>query len=173
MPVHIALLRGINVGGKNRIAMPALREMAIGLGYTEVATYIQSGNLIVTSPAASDEIAAELRRAIAATMGVAVPVATRTATEWSGVIAANPFPVGPDEGKQLHVVFLAEPAGDSYDGIAATPPEQYAVSGREVYLWLPNGIGRSKLAAAIAHHGEPGTVRNWNTVLELAEMAAG
>lgn len=172
MPVHIALLRGINVGGKNRIAMPALREMAIGLGYTKVTTYIQSGNLILTSPASSNEIADELHRAIAATMGIEVPVVTRAATEWSGVVAANPFPVGPDEGKKLHVVFLAESAGDSYDGITTSPPEQYAVSGRELYLWLPNGIGRSKLAAAIARHGAPGTARNWNTVLELAAMAA-
>lgn len=173
MPVHIALLRGINVGGKSRIAMPSLRETATGLGYTEVATYIQSGNLVLTSPASSNEIAEELHRAIAATMGIEVPVVTRTATEWSGVIAANPFPVGPDEGKKLHVVFLAESADDSYDGITAPPPEEYAVSDREVYLWLPNGIGRSKLAAAIARHGDPGTARNWNTVLKLAEIAAG
>ncbi|MGA9596781.1 MAG: DUF1697 domain-containing protein [Acidimicrobiia bacterium] len=171
MAVHIALLRGINVGGKNRLAMSLLRTIASDLGYTDVVTYIQSGNIVLTSREASRTVAGKLEGAITATTGLDVPVIARTAAEWSTMMAANPFPVA--DGKKLHVVFLPGPAGDAYSRIdsAAHGPEDFSVSGSHVFLWLPNGIGRSKLAAAIGRAGQPGTARNWNTVVKLAQLS--
>jgi uncharacterized protein (DUF1697 family) len=173
MFTHIALLRGINVGGRARLPMAELRGIATGLGFTDVATYIQSGNLILSAPATGEEVAERLHEAIATATGLEVAVTTRTRYEWGHMIAANPFPVGTDDGKKLHVIFMARPPGDAYASVdpESYAPERYAVVGREVYLWLPNGIGRSKLAAAISRSGEPGTARNWNTVLRVAELA--
>jgi uncharacterized protein (DUF1697 family) len=171
MTVHIALLRGVNVGANNRLAMPLLRDLAVRLGYSEVAAYIQSGNLVLSSGEASHTVAAKLEDAITAETGLDVPVIARSATEWSEMMGANPFPVA--DGKKLHVLFLPRLAGGAYDRIDAADyaPEDYAVSGKHVFLWLPNGMGRSKLAAAIGRAGEPGTSRNWNTVLKLAELS--
>jgi uncharacterized protein (DUF1697 family) len=171
MTVHIALLRGINVGGRNRLAMPVLRTLATDLGYTDVSTYIQSGNIVLSSRQSSATVAAKLESAIASETGLAVPVIVRTAVEWSEMMAANPFPI--DDGRKLHVIFLPSPPGDAYDHIDAADhaPEDLAVAGRHVFLWLPNGIGRSKLAAAVGRTGQPGTARNWNTVVKLAELS--
>jgi uncharacterized protein (DUF1697 family) len=171
MAVQIALLRGINVGGKSRLAMATLREVAIDLGYTDVATYIQSGNMVLSSRAAAKTVARRLEQAISARTGLDVPVIVRTADEWSEMMASNPFPT--DDGKKLHVLFLPRAAEQTYDGIDVTDysPEGFTVSGSHVFMWLPNGIGRSKLAAVIGRTGEPGTVRNWNTVIKLAGLS--
>jgi hypothetical protein len=99
MPTHVALLRGINVGGRNRVAMADLREVVLGLGHTEVATYIQSGNVVFTSEEADTaRIAAALERAIAEPLGVQPKVIVLTRAELAQVVADNPFPDGPNPG---------------------------------------------------------------------------
>lgn len=173
----IVLLRGINVGGKNRLAMADLREIADGCGYPDASTYVQSGNLVLPGVSACLEtIESQLHRAIELRTGLELSVISRTADEWSAVIAANPFPAAASDGTSLHVIFLAAPApGALADFDAASlAPEEFVVHGREIYLLLPDAIGRSKLAAKVNRllATSPGTARNWNTVRKLAALAA-
>lgn len=173
---HIVLLRGINVGGKARIAMPALRELAQQIGFTDVATYVQSGNLVLDSPLEPAAVADAIGFALQQATGLDIGIVTRTAAEWRKVIAANPFPEAAADGKTLHVTFLSEPAGAVDVDSAAFATEAFQVVGREVYMFLPGGIGRSKLAAALeraASRDVVATTRNWNTVLALGELVEG
>ncbi len=167
----LVLLRGINVGGHHPVAMADLRAVFAGLGCREIATYIQSGNLVCTAPGLLE--AAAIARALAERFGFAIPVTLRTAAELDEVVAANPFAAQPAE--QLHVVFLDETlpaAALAALGARRSGDEQLAASGRELFLLLPHGFGRSKLAAACTGPGVPGgaTVRNWKTVLALEAM---
>lgn len=172
----IALLRGINVGGRNRLAMADLRSMADNLGFSGAATYLQSGNLILPNVAAERvDFAAALTDEIRRVCGLEVPVITRKASEWARVVADNPFPEATVDATKLHVVFLDGPATYAvhrFDG-ADYRPEELAVTESEIYLSLPNGMGRSKLAAALARvdNASAGTTRNWKTVSALAELA--
>jgi uncharacterized protein (DUF1697 family) len=167
----IALLRGVNVGGHNKLPMAQLREIATDAGFTEVRTYIQSGNLVASTlldAAAAGDLLAE---AILTATGLAVPVIVRTARQWSDVIAANPFADAADPGRHVHVVFLPAPPTEVVRTFDATAfaPEEIVVIGSEVHLHLPDGMGRSKLAVAVNRISEvaAGTARNWNTVLQL------
>ena len=177
MPRYIALLRGINVGGNRSVRMEALRKTVTAAGGTDVETYIQSGNVVLghalRSPA---KVAEALTAAISKACKFDVPVVVRTAAEWDRVIADNPFAGAAPE--HLHVFFLpAAPPADALDRIdaAAFAPERFVPAGRELYLALPNGIGRSQLVGkgmrvkALA----PATARNWRTVLRLQAMARG
>ena len=172
MTTYIALLRGINVGGNRKIHMADLRVTFAEAGCAEVASYIQSGNLVFAHPADAD-LAERLERAIEAATGFDVPVILRTAEAWEGVIDANPYP-GVDPTK-LHVAFLAEPPAPAVvAGFDSTrfAPEEFAVVGREVYLHLPDGMGRAKLPPALPLIRGVGTARNWRTVLKLAELSS-
>ena len=170
----IALLRGLNVGGHNKLPMAQLREIAADVGFTDVRTYIQSGNLVASTDLDAEAAGDLLAEAIRSATGLAVPVIVRTARQWSDVVAANPFPDAADLGRHVHVVFLPAPATEAVRAFDATvfAPEEVVVAGSEVFLHLPDGMGRSKLAVAVNRIPEvaAGTARNWNTVLQLATL---
>ena len=172
----ICLLRGINVGGHNKLPMVQLREIAASIGLVDVRTYIQSGNLVASTLGDPDAVGAALAAAVESTTGLQIPVIVRTVEQWSGLVVANPFRDAADAGKHVHVVFLPTPASPSIGAFDASAfaPEAMVVSGSEVYLHLPDGMGRSKLAIAVNRLPDvaAGTARNWNTVLQLAELAA-
>lgn len=172
MPRYIALLRGINVGGNRLIRMEDLRAMAVTAGATEIETYIQSGNLVFTHAGRSQaKVARELEVRIATATGFDVPIVLRSAAEWGRVIADNPFVDAPAD--HLHVYFVAfAPRVDALAAITAPPPERCQLVGREVYLCLPNGLGNSRLAGAVAKVGAlaGATARNWRTVQQLQSM---
>jgi uncharacterized protein (DUF1697 family) len=186
MGTHVALLRGINVGGKNKVAMADLRELVSGLGHHDVSTYIQSGNVLFTAGAADDRgtdaIAAEMTAAIAAKLGVNSQVIVITRDELDALIAAGPFPDEPNP-KCVHAVVFGAPAGpDLLDRVAAALAKSAAlgsrddarVIGRTLYVHTPDGFGRSKLAEILTRAAPKGaaagTARNWATVLKLREL---
>jgi uncharacterized protein (DUF1697 family) len=149
--------------------------VAVECGLGAVRTYIQSGNLVFTSPDPAGAVAGRLEAAIAAAGGPAPRVAVRSRPELASVMAGNPYLDKATQATQLHVAFLVEGAApaplDELD-LAAFAPEELTVRGRETYLFLPNGIGRSKLAEALARpKSTDATVRNWNTVTKLHTMA--
>ncbi len=177
----LVLLRGINVGGHRSVPMPKLRALFAEFGCTEIATYIQSGNLVCTAPAASTFHPGAIAQSLAARFGFAVPVTLRTLTELDALIAANPFAAAPPE--TVHAVFFADPIAPSLlTALEAkrSGEEQLAPhrpgggEARELFLSLPHGSGRSKLALAAVAPSVPGnpTARNWNTVLQLRTMLA-
>jgi uncharacterized protein (DUF1697 family) len=186
MPAYIALLRGINVGGHNKVAMFDLRAVAQDLGHGRVATYIQSGNLVFTSDRADPAgLADELEQEIAARLGVKAPVVVVSGAELAEVIAANPFPADASP-RTVHAVFRRDemsPEGHaavaeaSQAARAAGSRDEAVVVGRTLYLSTPDGLGRSDLAARLARSAaqSAGTARNWATVTRLAAMldAAG
>jgi uncharacterized protein (DUF1697 family) len=173
----VALLRGINVGGKHVLAMARVREAFTAAGGGEVETYIQSGNVVFSHATRSaTTLAHDLEQRLAKVAGFAVPVMLRTATEIARVLEHNPFPAA--EVDQLHVAFMrARPADNALAAIelAKFAPESCALVGRELYLRLPNGIGRSKLAVALARPtaiASSATTRNLRTVIKLHELAS-
>lgn len=176
MVTYVALLRGVNVAGTGIVPMAELRSLLSSLGHENVTTYIQSGNAVFASSRSAGEIATELEERIEAAFGVRTPVLLRTAPELAGTLASNPFlEPGADAGK-LYVVFLEHPPAPT--AIAAldldrSPPDELAVVGREVYLRLPNGAGRTKLTLDWLERrlGSRGTARNWRTVTKLLELA--
>jgi uncharacterized protein (DUF1697 family) len=177
MTAYVALLRGINLG-KRQVKMDALRSWVADAGWDDVVTYIASGNVVFRGKKrASASVAADLEERISAEAGFAIPVVVRTQAEMDAVIDAIPFPTAGAEAKTLHVVFLRDkPKKTALDAIdlPAFAPEAAALGNREVYLHLPNGMGRSKLAVALTDKTlqNLGTVRNWNTVTKLAALAA-
>ncbi|MBK9031338.1 MAG: DUF1697 domain-containing protein [Myxococcales bacterium] len=175
---HVILLRGVNVGGNNKLPMAALAALLTELGCTGVRTYIQSGNAVVDAGAAlAKRLPAALAAAISSRLGLTVPVVVRTAAELAAVTRANPFLARGADPATLHVGFLAD--APTAARIAAldhdrSPPDAFAVHGRELYLWLPNGAGKSKLTNAYFDRALATvvTVRNWNTVGKLIELSA-
>ena len=179
MMTYVALLRGINVGGRSRVVMADLRKLFEDLGHADVRTYVQSGNVIFR---AADEQPAMLERAIEAriedVMGASTTVLLRTAAEVARVASNNPYLGREDDVSKLHVTFLAaEPAPERAARLVPPPgqPEELALVGREVYLLYPNGYGRSKLTNAYIERrlGVAATNRNWNTVTKLRDLACG
>ncbi len=176
---HVALLRGINVGGKNKLPMKGLADLFAAAGATDVRTYIQSGNVVYRAGArAASRLAAAVHDAIRETYGLDIPVVTRRADELSAAVRANPFVAAGADEDLLHVMFLA--GAPPAERVAAlepdrSPPDRFAVRGREVYLLLPNGAARSKLTNAWfdTKLGAVSTGRNWRTVLTLLGMATG
>ncbi|MFD9208918.1 DUF1697 domain-containing protein [Streptomyces sioyaensis] len=178
MSRQIALLRGINVGGHNSFPKARQLELAESLGLKEVSVLLQTGNIVFADPGTPPkETARMLHDRIAADLGLTVPVVVRTRDELAAAVAANPFPAAVPEPKSLHVTFLsAVPADTSrLDALdqAAFAPDQYRLIGRELYLWCPGGIGRSKLAETVSRVrlGVTATARNWNTVTKLLALA--
>lgn len=173
--VYVALLRGINVGGKTRIGMAALRDTCASVGCEDVVTYIQSGNVVLKSRLSAEKLRAALEAAIAGEFGFNPAVMIRTAKEITAVVERNPYAGGDD--KTLHVGFLQaapDAATKKCLGAIDCAPEGLTVVGRDVYLHLPNGIGRSPLQAQMERCLRPTaiTIRNWRTVTKLAELAA-
>jgi uncharacterized protein (DUF1697 family) len=173
--IHVLLLRGINVGGRNKLAMSRLREIAEGCAFERVTTYVQSGNLVVSaSSSRSSAVADRLRRALRAEAGLDVSVVARTQKDLAAVVKANPFAKRTDDPTKLHVVFAERAVrGSALAGLdlASYAPEEARVVAGHLYLHLPDGIGRSRLAADLARRGPEGTARNWRTVTKLLEIA--
>jgi uncharacterized protein (DUF1697 family) len=189
MPTHVALLRGINLGGRNRVAMADLRAIAGELGHTKVSTYIQSGNVLFTAPPDAEHaaLAQAMTAAIAAKLGVTAPVVVVSRDELARVVADNPFPVEP-EPKRVHAVVLSEPPGTELLGkldaaVAQTAAkgtrDQVHAAGRTLYVHTPDGYGTSELAQAVIKivnspkAGLTGTARNWATITKLLELCGG
>lgn len=174
---HIALLRGINVGGKNSMPMKTLIAIFERAGCTGVRTYIQSGNVVFETSAVSRAVSS-VTRACSREFGFEIPIVVRTARELRAVTTNNPFfEKKKTDTDALHVVFLADvPDAKSVAALDPnrSPPDELAVRGREIYLRCPNGIGRSKLTNAWFDTtlGTISTMRNWRTVLALLEMAS-
>ncbi|MFI6002493.1 DUF1697 domain-containing protein [Streptomyces sp. NPDC051366] len=178
---YAALLRGINVGGAKKVPMAELREVLTGLGHAGVQTYLQSGNAVFTSTEKDTAaMARELERAIEAHFGFAVRCLVVDGPYLRAVAEACPFPAAELEGRQLHATFLSEQPTEerfaSIDGPAYLP-EEYRIGDRVVYLYAPDGLGRSKLGEALAKpavfKGIDATTRNWNTVAKLVELTEG
>lgn len=176
MPRHIALLRGINLGSRNRVSMPDLRELLTGHGYGEVETLVQSGNVVLTSRRSASRLERDLRQQIAEGLGVDTPVIVRTRDELAEVVARDPLGHIADNPKRYQVTFLAgepDPTVASEVAEADVAPERLVIAGREVYAWHPGGVQRSKVNVLVAKRLPPGTARNWNTVTKLLEIADG
>lgn len=177
MTTLIALLRGINVGGNNKLPMKDLSALLTGMGLRDVQTYIQSGNVVFRCDAKSKAtLAAKITAAIMTQHGFAPHVLLLDAAELKKAMANNPYPEAEVEPKSLHLFFLDEvpqhPDLKSLDTIKADS-ERYMLAGKVFYLRAPDGIGNSKLAArAEKLLGVSATARNWNTVCKLAEMVA-
>ena len=181
MPRYVALLRGINVGGKNRVAMADLRQLTEALGHTEVVTYINSGNVVFSSPDTDcDAMAENLEQAIASSLAVRPAVVVLSRADLAQVIADNPFTDEPNP-RCLHAVFrrleLAPDAVAAVEGAqqrarAKGSRDQAVPVGRALFLHTPDGLGRSELAAQLARSKAQaeGTARNWATVTRLMAM---
>ncbi|MBP0462122.1 DUF1697 domain-containing protein [Streptomyces montanisoli] len=176
--MYAALLRGINVGGRRKVPMAELREVLGGLGYGGVRTHLQSGNAVFASqPRDEDDLRAEIEAALLDRFGFATECLVRDAPYLKAVMDACPFDAGSLEGRQLHVTYYSRPVGpERLDGIdpAAFLPEEFRLGDRALYLYAPDGVGRSALAQALEKRALPaGTVatsRNWNTVVKLVEL---
>jgi uncharacterized protein (DUF1697 family) len=168
MTAYVALLRAVNVGGTGKLAMSDLKALCEAAGFKDVKTYIQSGNVVFTSRAAEAKVKAALEAALAAHMGKPYPAIVRSAAEMADAVKRNPF--AKQAPNRVIAVFLDAPAPkDALQAMVAPDGEQAAVSGREIFIFYPEGLGRSKLKLPAAAKG---TGRNINTVVKLAEMAA-
>jgi uncharacterized protein (DUF1697 family) len=175
---QIVLLRAVNVGGRNKLAMPALRDALVGAGMRDVVTYVQSGNVVLDSDAPPQELARECRRLIAERFELDVDVLARTRAELAKVVAGDPLGEVAEQPKLYQVSFCeSEPSAESIEalGAYAAEGERIVAIGREVYAWFPGGVGRSKLAARLGGQalGVTATARNWTTVGKLLALAGG
>lgn len=176
MTRYVALLRGINVGRANRIAMAELRAWVADLGFADVATYIASGNVVFTSESGDDDtaLATAIEQRIDAETGLSIAVLVRSHAELAEADAGNPYPEA--DPTRVLVGFLgAEPAAGAEAALSdvATGDEEVAVVGRVVYLNVPGGIGRSKLGEQLGKLvGVTVTTRNLRTVRKLVELSA-
>jgi uncharacterized protein (DUF1697 family) len=182
---HLALLRGVNVGGRNKLPMADLREAVTALGHEDVATYIQSGNVVFTAAEGARDadpvaVATDLERAVADRSGIHPGVVVLTRDGLAAVVEGNPYPDETDP-THLHVAFAGEPLdATARDDVTAAVQrardkgsrDEATVAGSVVYLRTPGGLGRSELAAQLARRPATSTVttRNWATVTRLLTM---
>jgi uncharacterized protein (DUF1697 family) len=188
MPTHIVLLRGINVGGHKRVAMPALRDLVRSLGHTDVTSYIQSGNVLFTTDRTDTAaLAAELEQAIATSLGVEAGVVVLTRDELAQVMKDNPYPDEPNP-KFVHAVFLrGDPAPEMVQSMTAAQRraaqkgsrDSATAVGRVIFVHTPDGFGTSEFVKLLGRAGGPmsaqaaGTARNWSTVTKLLALCDG
>lgn len=175
---HIALLRAVNVAGRNQVAMAALRGLLADLGFGDARTLLQSGNLVFRSDARTcAQLESLLQDAAKQRLGLDTDFFVRTAGDWKEIVAGNPFPkeAGRDPGHLLVMFLKEEPDRDMVAALqeAITGRELVRAKGRHVYIVYPDGIGRSRLTGALIEKklGTRGTGRNWNTVLKLGALA--
>jgi uncharacterized protein (DUF1697 family) len=174
----VAMLRGVNVSGRNRLSMDDLRGLVEAAGGRDVRTYIQSGNAVFGSRRSTAALAGSLEKALEGVLGNRVPVLVRTGDELERVVHANPFvPAGEDPGV-LHVTFLGTVPDPGAVASALTRPagdDGFQVVGRQVYLRCPGGYGNTKLTNTFFEKalGSEATTRNWRTVTKLVELARG
>ncbi|CCK26623.1 hypothetical protein BN159_2244 [Streptomyces davaonensis JCM 4913] len=175
---YAALLRGINVGGAKKVPMAELRTLLTGLGLADVRTYLQSGQAVFAAGQGDARSwTARITEAIEQHFGFTVDVIVRDHAYLAAVVDACPFPAAELEGKQLHVTYFSAPVDEErFAGIdrSAFLPEEFRLGDRCLYLYAPDGLGRSKLAEQLAKprvtKGLTATSRNWNTVVKLMEM---
>ncbi|WP_226654542.1 DUF1697 domain-containing protein [Pseudalkalibacillus hwajinpoensis] len=180
MTNYIALLRGINVGGKNKIKMAELRDALSSDGFQNVKTYIQSGNVLFESEEAENLLRKKMEEIIAKQFGLKVPIVLRTAIEWKNIIENSPFH---DEqiskakevatGESFYVAMLAEPLLKESEQKLLTyvsETEKCEIRGREIYLLFYDSIRNSKLASYVTRSNEYATVRNWKTINKIDHM---
>lgn len=175
---YAALLRGINVGGSRKVPMAELRALLEELGHEGVRTYLQSGQAVFSSAHGDeDSLAAGLTAAIEERFGFPVDVIVRDHAYFRAVVEDCPFPAAELAGKQLHVTYCSAPLDEErYAHIdrAAHLPEEFRLGDRVLYLYAPDGLGRSKLAEQLArprvNKGLIATTRNWNTAVKLVEL---
>jgi len=175
MTTYIALLRGINVGGNNMVAMADLRALLTRLGFAEVKTVLQSGNVVFRARAQpTAKLETQLERELAKALGVTCEIHVRTADEWQAMVKANPYATqATSDPAHVHVTCFKTPLDK-----AKVKTVQGEIAGREVltadgrhlYMVFPDGMGTSKAAPLVAKRLPGGTARNWNTVLKLASL---
>jgi uncharacterized protein (DUF1697 family) len=185
---YVALLRGINIGRNKQVAMADLKRVLEDLGYEDVTTYLRSGQAMFSAQAgatvaAATKLAGTIEDAITEHLGLDVRVVVRTRAQVASVIKANPYPAADEDPTRVFCVFLSEPVkAADLKGVdpAAYEPERFALApgGREIYLWLPAGMGVSKLG--LVKWGQvtgkktlAGTARNWRTTTKLLELLDG
>jgi uncharacterized protein (DUF1697 family) len=172
---YALLLRGVNVGVKNSLPMAELRAMLAKLGCIGVQTYLQSGNAVFATPLAEAALTKAIEHALEGYMGRPIATTLRTLDEMTAIVEGNPFAKVATNPSYLCVTFLSHAptkAEVAPLGAQAWKPELFAVAGKEIYTWHPNGQGRSPLAAALGKLPLRGavTTRNWNTVLKLRAL---
>lgn len=169
--IHVALLRGINLGSRRRVAMADLRTWLTDLGYTDVRTLLQSGNAVFRTAKRPATVRTEVSAALAEGAGFAIDCVLRTAAELRAVVEADPLGDVVSDPSRYLVSFLDAP-GDWPDiDTARYEPERVHLARREAYFWVPDGMRNSKIIAAFpARKGEIATVRNWNTVTKLLAL---
>ena len=176
--MYVVLLRGINLGARNRVSMPALRELLSGGGFGDVRTHLQSGNVVLSGAGKADEVARKCERLIKRRLGLDIVVVVRTRAQLAAAVRRNPLARAAADPKRYQVTFLAgklAPAVRPQLEAAVVKPEQLVIGGREVYAWHPRGVARSRLWALLAgpRLGVGATSRNWTTVTKLLELAGG
>jgi uncharacterized protein (DUF1697 family) len=175
VPKHIVLLRGINIGSRNRVAMPKLRDALTDAGFGDVKTYVQSGNVVLSAKESADQVARKCERLIADEFGLDIPVVVRTRAQLAKVVERNPLGKVAKDPKRYQVSFMAAKVPAAVERRLeelAAPTERFVVSGREVYAWHPEGVARSKLWTMLAGRdlGVTATARNWTTVTSLLTL---
>ena len=175
---QVLLLRGVNIGPRNRVPMVELRNALEEAGFTEVKTYLQSGNVVLSTKANLEETARELEGLIQQRFGLEIAVVGRTGAELARVVARNPLGDVATDPKRYQVSFLDGPlpaATRANLEQARVESERFVVHGREIYAWHPAGVARSKLWGALAGRslGVTATARNWTTVTKLLELVEG
>ena len=173
--VYVALLRGVNLGARNKVSMRELEALLGSLGFEDVVTYVQSGNVVFSSQLGTpDEISATIERAIAKDLGVETTAVLRSAAELRQVTDRNPFVADESDLTKLLVVFLDRVPADAERQLDPdrSRPDRFALDGQHIYLHVPNGFGRSKLTLDYFERrlGAKGTVRNWRTVTKLLAL---
>jgi uncharacterized protein (DUF1697 family) len=173
---HVVLLRGINLGSRNRISMPELREALEDAGFKDVRTHLQSGNVVLTSTAKPESVAGKCKKVISERLGLDIAVVVRSRAELAAVVKRNPLKKVATDPKRYQVSFLsAKLSAKAVRELeaAAAESERVVAIGREVYAWHPKTVARSKLWTKLAGKGlgVTATARNWSTVEALLELA--
>jgi uncharacterized protein (DUF1697 family) len=179
LATFIALLRGINVSGRNKIPMDELRSLCADLGWAEVQSYIQSGNVVFRAAAAPAKLEADLQRAIETQFSLSIQVIVRRATDWPAYVSGNPYPDA-CQSEPNHVMLAlskAPPKDDAVEKLRerAAREERIVQVGDALWIHYGGGMAKTKLSPALLDRlvGSPVTARNWRTVLKLHEMASG
>lgn len=168
MPTYIALLRAVNVGGTGKLPMPKLKAMCAAEGFTQIKTYIASGNIVFVARQSASQVKASLEKRLQAYAGKPVGVIIRTPGEMAAVLKSNPFPRSVPN--RTVAIFLDDPpSANALDNIRGQKDEELCLGKREIYVAYGAGMGRSKLKIPAA---EKGTARNINTIAKLVELAA-
>jgi uncharacterized protein (DUF1697 family) len=173
---QVVLLRGVNLAGRNRVAMGELRELLTDGGFADVRTHLQSGNVLLSSTRSPARVGREVERVLAAALGLELAVIVRTRDELARIVERNPLKRVATDPKRYQVTFLAEKLPESVVRelrALAVAKEKLVADGRELYAWHPEGVARSKLWARLAGRdlGVAATSRNWTTVTRLLALA--